>query len=279
LAKDPSGPVLEIKRLLTNIRKERLDDKSAAPIIASIKKLPKDLLHSLLRALFGMYTDIKLPQNVRDNIDKISIDVWTLADESAKQNISKKYAIYSANAEQQRKSLAREFLNKVDGLSYLAEDQLAGELSEALENLSKAHYDFQNFYKEEPHAKMLTKLIPKTGIIPEIVRYDYVKTLTICRLGNRYGVSYGALPYYDLLIGAFRDDEILDFFELLDDLEIISLLQYKIFLNRFIEISLRLEGQTINEILKHALRKLRDYTDKDITSRRAYREMITLTRS
>jgi hypothetical protein len=41
LAKDPSGPVLEIKRLLTNIRKERLDDKSAAPHIASIKSFQK----------------------------------------------------------------------------------------------------------------------------------------------------------------------------------------------------------------------------------------------
>lgn len=279
LAKEPSGPVLEIKRLLTNIRKEKLDDRSAAPILASVKKLPKDLLHSLLRAIFGMYTDISLPQNVRDNIDRISKDVWISADESAKKNISLKYAIFSANAEQQRKPLAREFLVKVNGLSYLAEDQLAGELSEALENLSKAHYDFQNFYKEEPHAKMLNKLIPKTGIIPEIVRYDYVKTLTICRLGNRYGVSYGALSYYDLLISSFRDGEIYDFFELLNDLEVISLLQYEMFLNRFIEISLGLEGQTSNEILKHTLKKLRDYNCTDISSRKAYKEIIKLIKS
>lgn len=276
LAQEPSGPVLEIKRLLINIRKETLDDKSIAPILTSIKKLPKDLNHSLLRAIFGMYTDIRLPQNVRDNIDIISKDIWSLAEESAKENISLKYAIYSANAEQQRKALAREFLNKVNGLNYLAEDQLIGELSEALENLLKAHYDFQNFYKEEPHAKMLCKLIPKTGIIPEIVRYNYVKTLVICRLGNRYGISYGAVPYYDLLINAFRDDEIYEIFELLNDLEVISLLQYEPFIGRFVEIGLKLEVKTKNDLLKHGLRKLRDYNSTEISSREAYRSITKI---
>lgn len=276
LAQEPSGPVLEIKRLLANIRKEKLDEESKVPILTSVKRLPKDLIHSLLRAIFGMYTDIRLPQNVRDNINLISNDIWLLADESAKDNISLKYAILSANAEQQRKVLAREFLNKVNGLNYLAEDQLIGELSEALENLLKAHYDFQNFYKEEPHAKMLCRLIPKTGIIPEIVRYNYVKTLVICRLGNRYGISYGALPYYDLLISAFRDNEIYEFFELLNDLEVISLLQYEPFIGRFTEIGLKLEGQTENDILKHGLRKIREYNSTEISSRDAYRGLIKI---
>jgi len=71
LAKDQSGPVIEIKRLLKSLREETLDEGSAISINKNILMLPVELVHSLLRAVFGMYTDEKLPQNTRDNIDLI----------------------------------------------------------------------------------------------------------------------------------------------------------------------------------------------------------------
>ncbi len=69
LAKEPSGPVLEIKKLLQSIRNVTLTDKDAKPIIINIQQLPQDLAHSLLRTIFGMYTDEKSSVIVRNNIN------------------------------------------------------------------------------------------------------------------------------------------------------------------------------------------------------------------
>jgi hypothetical protein len=276
LAKEPSGPVLEIKRLLNSIRTENLDKVNIIPTIHNIQKLPEDLAHSLLRAIFGMYTDTNLAQNVRDNIDLISKAVWNRSDSPAKKDIGLKYAIFSVNAEQNRKELAKEFLFKVDGLSYLAEDQLAAEINEKLDSLLKAHYDFNNFYNEEPHARTLSKLIPSTGNIPDMVRHNYVKTLIICRLGNSYGVSFAAQPYYDKLISMFRDYEIIESIKLLNDMDILSMLETEMHSTTFSEIANQLEEQTSNEVIKQALKKIRNYSKIEIKSRKAYRDLMKL---
>ena len=74
----------------------------------------------------------------------------------------------------------------------------------------------------------------------------------------------------------FRDDEIYEIFELLNDLEVISLLQYEPFIGRFVEIGLKLEAKTKNDLLKHGLRKLRDYNCTEISSREAYRSITKI---
>jgi len=273
LAKEPSGPVIEIKRLLKSLREETLDERSTTPINANILKLPADLVHSLLRTIFGMYTDEKLSQNTRNNINLISKTIWEHSETNAKEDIGLKYAHFSIHAELKRKELAREFLTKVGGLSFLSEDQLAIEMNERLESLLKAHYDFNNFYTEEPHARALSKLIPETGIIPDVVRYLYVKALIICRLGNPYGISLGAKPYYDLMIQRFRDVEIIEFLNLLNDSDILSIIQYEDKSELFSDIALKLEDQTVDEVIISALRKIRTYPKRDIVSRKAYKEI------
>ena len=270
LAKEPSGPVLEVKKLLFSIREEKLDPKDIKPVEINIQQLPKDLVHSLLRAIFGMYTDTNLSQNVRNNIDLIAKCIWDQADDEAKHKIGLKYAVFSANAELKRKELANQFLNIVDGLMYLTENQKAVELNERLENLSTAHYEFNNFCNEEPHAKIILKYIPNTGKIPDAVRFNYVKTLTICRLGNSWGISNAAKPYYDKMINMFNDPEILSFLELLKDNDITTVLQDKRRLGYFFDIAKVFYSKTNNAVIKRGLSKLLSSSQGDIVSKKTY---------
>jgi hypothetical protein len=119
LAKEPSGPVLEVKKLLNSIRTETLDEKCVIPVLHNIHDLPKDLVNSLLRAIFGMYTDPTLSVNARTNINLIAKSAWDQSDDDVRHNIGLKYGIFSVNAEIKRKDLAKEFLTVVDGLRYL----------------------------------------------------------------------------------------------------------------------------------------------------------------
>jgi len=276
LAKEPSGPVLEVRKLLRSIRTETIDEKNAKSIITNIQKLPRDLAHSLLRAVFGMYTDENLSQNNRDNITRIAKAIWNQSDEEAKYDIGLKYAIFSANAEIKRKELANNFLNIVDGLGYLTEDLLVIEINEKLENLLNAHNNYNNFYNEEPHAKILYRYIPNTGKIPETIRYNYVKVLIICRLGNYYGVSNVSLPYYDAMIKMFRDEEIFEFIELLKDEEILTILNHKKRLDIFNNITKSFLNKTQNEILKKAITKILASPIADITTKKVYDEVKKL---
>lgn len=271
LAKEPSGPVLEIRKLLQSIRNETITETDSEPIISNVQQLPQDLVHSLLRTIFGMYADEKLSVSVRNNIDLFAKAVWTQSDESAKNDIGLKYAIFSANGEIKRKELAKQFLDIVDGLGYLTEDIRAIEMKDRLEALLTAHVNYQNFYTEEPHARILHKYGSETGLIPKAIQSYYVKVLLICKLGNKYGVSRTAEPCYDTMINRFQDDEIREFLKLLKDKELISIFQYSAKANKFKQIAKSLlDNNAKNQILKKALDIIAEGSIKDMQTTRAY---------
>lgn len=79
LAKVPEGPVIEIKRLLINVRTIQLTAADVPPITTHIERLPPDLATSLLRTLFGMYTDPDMSAIAKNNISLIAPAVWLQA--------------------------------------------------------------------------------------------------------------------------------------------------------------------------------------------------------
>lgn len=259
LAKEPEEPVLVVRRLLQSIRKEILTPTDASPIIANIQQLSGDLAESLLRTLFGMYTDLKLTAETRNNIKLIAPAAWNQVDEDTRREAGVKYAIFSANAEISRKKLAHEFLELVGGLSYLPTDLFELELSEKIDNLMVAHQGLDNFYNEPPHAKILVAYVPQTGVIPHSVRAKYVKTLIMCRSGNGFGrslsqgISWAAVPYYDTLIGRFQDAAISKVFQLIQDPEVISRLQFLSCATNFQEICRKLRPKALNTHIQRGL--------------------------
>ena len=258
LAKEPEGSVLHVRRLLYSIRNEVLTKTDALPIIANIQQLQGSLAESLLRTLFGMYTDLSLAAEARNNIKLIAPAAWNQVSEDARREAGVKYAIFSANAEIGRKTLAHEFLELVGGLSYLPTELFELELSEKIEHLMIAHQELNNFYNEPPHAKILAAYLPQTGVIPLSVRAKYVKTLIMCRIGNgaasySQGVAANAVSYYDTLIDRFQDTAIRKVFELIQDPEVISRLQFSSCVTNFQEICRKLRPKTLNVHVQHGL--------------------------
>lgn len=270
LAKEPTGSVLKIRTLLYNIRNEAFIPRDASPIIASIQTLPQDLVNSLLRALFGMYTDEKLDVTVRNNINLIVESTWNQSNEATKNAIALRYANFSANAEIGKRDLAKEFLTVVNGLGYLTEDQLAIDIKECLDSLLSSHTGFNNFYNEEPHAKTLSKYIPKTGLIPSMVRSYYVKVIVICKMGNSYGVSYSAEPYYNVMIDKFQTTEIIELLRLLNDKEILVLLERNERTEIFREILNSVKDKTSSNNVKKAINIVLNSSTNNIQSSKAF---------
>jgi hypothetical protein len=199
LGKESEGAAIEVKRLLRSIREETLSSTDVRPIAQAIVRLPEDLAHSLLRTAFGRYTDPRLNANIRNNIRFLAPEVWKVCSEDARYDMGLKHGSFSANGEVSRANLARDFLTIVNGLAYLAPNTIAFEMTSALDALLAAHNGWNNFYNEVSPARLLHSFVPSSGDISNSVLGKYVKILTMCQIGNGYGVSSGAEPIYDNL--------------------------------------------------------------------------------
>lgn len=212
LSRPPEDGALNNRMLLKNLREGTLIEKDAEPIRLQIDKLPQVFAIPLMRAMFGMYVDPAVQPNVRENIELVGKAAWARVDEETRRHVGYQYGKFSANAETEKKKLARQFLERVEGLNYLTEDMRAIEIKERAEALWNAHVAFNNFYNEEPHAQALARMTAAAEQpIPQVARRDYVRIVTRCFLGNGWGVSNAALPYYKRMIKAWTAGEVIEF--------------------------------------------------------------------
>jgi hypothetical protein len=253
LAKAPEGPAIEVRVLLRNIRTATLSATDVPPIRAQIERLPPDIAQSLLRALFGMYTDADMSRTAKSNIALIAGTVWNRVSEESRHEVGLKYARFAANAEIARRDAAREFLGHVHGLAYLPADTLAVELAERVTSLQAAHEGMNNFYNELTPARALAAAVPQTGMIPNSVRPDLVRVVTLAKIGNAYGVSFAAETYYDRLIALFGEREIQEFVRLVRHPEVASQLQFGRCATAFKRVATNLRARTANAYTQGAL--------------------------
>ena len=276
LAKEPAGPVIEIRKLLHSLRTERLSEVSIPHIEAALPLLPEDLSSSLLRAMLGMYTDADIDSRVRDNIKLVAKSVWNVAPVEVRQEAGMKQATLAANGEVTRAKLAREFIEVVDGLDFLSDSTLTTEISTALDSLIMAHNSWPNFHNEPAPARLLHRLVPGNGDVPKGVLSKYVKTLTMCRIGNGSGVSWAAEEYYEDLLKRFSDSHILVFLNLVSDPEVASRLRFPGCATRYKSLAAKMNERAIRPRLKEILSVVEGYSRDqlhNITSDASYNRL------
>lgn len=259
LAKEPEGPAVEVRRLINSLRRETLTASDVPPIGAAIARLPDDISRSLLRTIYGMYTSTGLSADVRNNIRLIATEVWNACSDEARYEAGLKHASLTANAEVARARLAREFLELVNGLPFLPPDSLALEVSTALDALLTAHNGWDNFHHEGAHARTLHALIPQSGEVATNVVRKYVKVLTMCRIGNGYGVSWAGKPAYDDLINRWQERHIALFVTLPADSEVASRLSLTSCAHNYQGLATRLLDSATNAQLKVILEFIKDF--------------------
>ena len=253
LGKEPEGAAFEVRRLLKSLREESLSETDIPHIAAAVESLPEELSRSLMRAAFGMYTDLRLSAHTRGNIRLVAGEIWRSCGEEARHEAGLKHATLSANGEASRAKLAREFLKQVGGLAYLPPDALSLEISRSLDALLTAHYGMNNFYNEPTPARILQSLVPPNGNVPPAIARTYVESLTLCAIGNGYGVSWTAEPIYEDLIGRWHDDHAFVFATLVREPEVESRLRHTSCAVKYQEIARKLEGRVVRVPLKRAL--------------------------
>lgn len=256
IAKEIAGPVIEINRLLHNMRERTLTEADANPVTVSIQRLPPELVKSLLRTIFGMYVDTRIGAPVRNNIRMIAKSAWDASTEDVRYELGLRFQSLSVNAELDRKTFARQFLEIVQGLVYLPEDTISVELNELIDNLETAHHGFNNFHNEPTYARAIYRFIPSSGSIPNAVRSRYVKVIVLCSIGNGHGISVAANVYYMQMIELMQEREIFEFVKLLQDSDVISRVQFNMCVTNFRELANNFYSKVTNVHLQRALQAI-----------------------
>jgi hypothetical protein len=191
----------EIKRILANIKANVLTTTEANSISLFFGNLDKERVNALARGFFGIYIDPASTSQVRQNIHLLAPRLWPQVDEYTRGQFGIRYAQYAASGEQERKDLARQFLDQVGGLAYIPDDLRAAEIQTALQDLLTAHHaPLNNFYNEPPFARRLAALMKPPAKLPDIIAEEYVLTLVEVFLSNGNGVAWNADSVYSLLL-------------------------------------------------------------------------------
>ncbi len=266
ILKEPEGAVLEVGRLLSNLRGQVLGVDHVPAIIKSVRRLPIELVAALLRSSFGLYCDPRQEVRIRSNVQLIAPGLWRHSPDGAKGEVGLKYASYSANADIERKEKAHEFLELVDGLTCLPEGDLALEMSQRIQRLESVHDAMNNFHNEPSAARDLRRYVHADGRIPSQVDEEYVRVLLRCRIGRTSGVSNAAVPVYDEMFALFQEPQMKLVLQTFSLPEITSCLAAASCAARFKEIVGSLRARAVDRPLQSALDFVIAATDAQVPS-------------
>jgi len=202
-----STTTIKIKSLLVGIKKTSISDADAREIGTLFADLAQDQVNNLASGFFGIYTKPDTDSQARQNINKLLPLLWPRVDEETRYTFGSKYSHFIANAQQDEKKLAREFLQVVVAESYISDDIRASEIDPVLTSLCAAHRAFNNFYNEPGPANQLKRLVGDPPKVPKSVARRYVLTLVEVYLSNGHGIAGFASPIYEELIARFNSYE------------------------------------------------------------------------
>ena len=191
---------IAVQQLLTNIKTGPITAKDAADVSAHFPTMGPDRTQRLAKGIFGIFYNRETKEGVRQNIRILAPLLWPFIDESTRKYFGTRHAFFSANNHITEKKYAREFLNVVDGLKYISDQQRAIEVLSIIDELENTHSGLNNFYSEALPAKRLASIVGTPASIPVGAELKYVSTLVNVFLTNGYGVANSANNIYtDLL--------------------------------------------------------------------------------
>ena len=200
---------IEIRKLLRNIKENVLDETEAETICQFFQSLSQEKINSLCNGFFGIYCRHDTSADTKRNIKSLLPSLWELVEEEVKWDCGIKYSKYQINNDQKEARLAREFLQIVNGESYLPENVRITELKIELEHLYDAHNAaLNNFYLEPPYANQVKSLVGTHGVPAQIESY-YTLVIIDAYLTNGNGKCWGAEDIYEELIDNFTQTQYL----------------------------------------------------------------------
>jgi len=214
IADRPSEAAIFVSQFIVNLKNENLTiDEPTLKQFSSVLQLQNRTFNgNLLVSIFGVYIKKNTSVAIRGNILKLAPIIWDASSEQKKYEVAMRYDRFTLNLDEDSKVLTNSFLEVCNGLSYKSEGTKVSEIDTLLDELLDNHYSYNNYHKEIPTARALSRYIQKESDILPNFEEKLVENILICRLGNgnwyQAGVSIGACKYYDDIIKLFNAKQV-----------------------------------------------------------------------
>lgn len=151
----PSSSAVHIKEIVEQIKKSTssLDDITIGTIGKEVEKFSSVMSGTLLRALFGIFIVESTSVEARENVLKLSKEIWKYCRNDIKYDIGEKKLFFRNNLQKNKEDLTYKFLEYCDGLPYLSLTERSLEISGLCDDLHTVHNEWDNYYHEPPIAK------------------------------------------------------------------------------------------------------------------------------
>lgn len=212
---------INISDFIGAVKGRKLDDNELDVWSQRLSKTFQKQRQLLIRTLMGIYCDSSASEESRLNALRICLLIKEDIDESVQSSLIEQYYEYFSKGVTDKCKAARAFFEKLHMLNLLSESERHSIVKNACKNLLNAHLEYNNFYNEPPFAQRLFE-ISTSMEIPETVKQEYVYTVLMGYVGNPYGVSNGAIRYYEKMISGFSPKAIHYLFTLIDSRSLFS---------------------------------------------------------
>ncbi|MEH7887005.1 hypothetical protein V7654_22135 [Bacillus sp. JJ1609] len=215
LSNDTQYEGFPVSQFMAVIKQGKISDQVKETYVEKIQRANELQRSAILKMLFANYVDEKNDENVRGNCLTITRDTWDSYSDNAIAELLGLYSSYMMKGSADKKGYSERFFEKVGALDLLPQDKVASIVLTAIKDLEEAHHGMDNFYNEKPFAERLAVSFDKKIPIPILKRYTYV--VALCYVGNRYGTSDSALPFYQQMIENFSLREVEQLFSVVTE--------------------------------------------------------------
>lgn len=272
----PNDLVIEIKKLLANIKTAKLEAADVQVMSGTLDGLPGEQADNLGNGLFGIYTRIETDNQTRENVRLLLPTLWPHLSEETKRQFGIKAARYRINHQRDEALFARELLDTVDASNYLPDELRSPEIDEALDALLAAHHGWSNFAAEGPPARQLAQLVGSPPNVPREIRRKCVTTLVYIFLTNGNGESWAANSIYTELIEQFNTAEARIALGLFTDREIINRLHQERSDKKFRELLDLIDSKVVSRPRRELLEALKAIEDRRMYAAHRDRRIMRL---
>lgn len=198
---------VDFKQFIRAIKGERFNKGQCEAWIDRIDATHDSQRQLLFGTLHGIYCDPASAQTARLNALDICLNYRSKLSTAIRSDLIDRHSDYLAKGRNKRHTVSQEFFEKLGLLTLLNESERHSVISTAVSHLWTVHLDWNNFYNEPPFAERLMRL-SETEPIPSTIQEKFVLTVIGCYIGNGYGVSRAAIPYYRAMIQSFSPKEV-----------------------------------------------------------------------
>ncbi len=198
---------IDIKGLLGAVNGGRISGRHLTDLCDMISAGNTGQRDTLASMLHGIYCDPGKGQEPRLNSLDLAARFFGDLSVVGRAKIVEQHNKYMVAGDQARLQASIDFFQKVGLVRFLSDAQQQAMVSRAVDLLVSAHEGMNNFYNEPAFAERLAEIVRQTAV-PEAVQEFFVQKLCYVAVGNRYGVSNAAWPYYISMVRNFTPNEV-----------------------------------------------------------------------